>query len=215
MISTIFALPYQLARLPLAFVDERLSDKMSETSIPRVALDRALGTADQFAGTLLRNQDIAGRGTERLHRSRKLVTAAKLEAKADVTRQEAREVATVGWQDAVRKRDAAEERVVTGLREADAEEVQGKQQATATARKAAAAKKAAADKRAQSRANAVDERKKTVATAAAAKKRAAQREAKNELDAVREKKQTAAQKRADAERLGALTEAKKTQRKQQ
>ena len=58
MISTLIALPYELARLPLAIVDNGLSSRLPETSGPRVALDRAIGSADKLAGALLRNDQI-------------------------------------------------------------------------------------------------------------------------------------------------------------
>lgn len=51
-------------------------------------------------------------------------------------------------------------------------------------------------------------------SAVEAKKQAAQHEAKSELDDARATKQAAAESRADAERLSDLTEAKRSQRKQ-
>ncbi|MGY2876245.1 hypothetical protein ACVW00_003435 [Marmoricola sp. URHA0025 HA25] len=214
MISTVIALPYELARLPLALVDEKLSERLSETSIPRVALDRALGSADRLAGTVLGNPEIAGRGAERLARSRTLVTAAKLEGRAAGKRQQAREVVEAGFEEAARERDEAEGRVVAGLEEADSVEARGRQQARAGARKTAAGKKAAADRRAESRTRTVEQRKKNVESAAGARKKAAQLKAANELDEARQAEQKASEKHADAERLGDLAEATKAQRTQ-
>ena len=37
----------------MGFDDSRLSEKLSETSAPRVTLDRAIGSADKLAGSLL------------------------------------------------------------------------------------------------------------------------------------------------------------------
>ncbi|MEP7088497.1 MAG: hypothetical protein ABI776_00210 [Nocardioidaceae bacterium] len=79
MISTVIALPYEIARLPLVLVDHRLSDRLPETSGPRLTLDRTIGSVDKLAGTLLGNRDIAQRGADRLERSDKLMTAARLE----------------------------------------------------------------------------------------------------------------------------------------
>jgi hypothetical protein len=213
-ISALIAVPYKLARLPLVVIDSSLSDRLSETSVPRVTLDRAIGSADKLAGALLRDQDIARIGAERIARSQKLVTAAKLEQQADSRREQARETLTEGREEAAEKRKAAEQRAVSGLDEADAAEARGKQHAKARAAKTAAAKKSAAKKRAVSRASAVERRKAHVDSAAEAKKRAAQRKAKAELDDARETKQAAADARADAERLSDLTEAKKQDRKQ-
>lgn len=214
VISTFITAPYKLARLPLVLIDNTLSERLPETSAPRVTLDRALGSADKLAGALLRDDEIAKSGAERIERSEKLVTAARLEQQADAKRVQARETLTEGRQVASQKRKAATDRVVTGLDEADAVEARGKQEAKAKAQKAAAAKKSAARKRAASRASTVEQRKTRVETAAEAKKKAAQRKAQAELDDARKTKQSAAQARADAERLSELTEAKKQERKQ-
>jgi hypothetical protein len=214
MISTLIALPYELARLPLAIVDSSLSHRLPETSGPRVTLDRALGSADRLAGAVLRNRDIATRGAERIERSDKLLTAARLEQEAATRREQARETASDGRRKAAQKRKAAQQRLASGLEEADAAEARGKQEAEATAARTASAKKAAADQRAAGRKATAQQRKGRVDSAAEAKKKAAQREAKAELDDARETKQSAAAARADAERLSGLTEAKKQERKQ-
>ena len=75
MISTLIALPYEIARSPLAIAENRLSRRLPETAGPRVTLNRAIGSADKLAGTLLGNRAIAQRGADRLERSDKLVTA--------------------------------------------------------------------------------------------------------------------------------------------
>jgi hypothetical protein len=213
MFSNLIALPYEAARLPLSIVDKAVGDRLPETSAPRVALDRTLGSADRLAGSVLRNPAIARRGAERLDRSDKLVTAARLEQEAEARREQARETAVSGAKEAAQKRKAAQQRVTSGLDDADAAEARGKQQAAARARKTAAAKKAAADKRAQGRTATAEQRRKGAESAADAKTKVAQRRAKNELDEARAKKQAAAESRADADRLEKLTETKKQQRR--
>jgi hypothetical protein len=214
MIRTLVAIPYELVRLPFALVDNRLSDRLSETSTPRVTLDRALGSADKLAGSLLGNRYIARRGADRLERSEKLLTVNRLEEEAATRREEARETLATGRREAVQKRKAAQNRAASGLDEAAAAEARGKQQARATARKTAATKKAAADKRAASRTATIEQRRARVDSAAEAKKRTAQRQAKDELSEARKSKQSAAESRADAARLRDLAEAKKQARKQ-
>ena len=93
MFSTLIALPYELARLPLALVDRGLSARLPESSGARVMMDRAFGTTDKLAGSLLGNRVIAQRGADRLERSDKLVTAEFLEQEAATRREEAREAA--------------------------------------------------------------------------------------------------------------------------
>jgi len=214
MIRTLVAIPYELARLPFALVDNRLSDKLSETSAPRVTLDRAIGSADKLAGSLLGNRFIARRGADRLERSDKVLTVARLEEEASTRREQARETLAAGRREAAQKRKAAQNRAASGLDEAAAAEARGKQQARATAKKTAATKKAAADKRAASRTATIEQRKSRADAAAQTKKRAAQRQAKDELSEARKSKQSAAEARADADRLKDLAEAKKQERKQ-
>jgi hypothetical protein len=214
MIKTLITFPYELARLPLVIVDNRLSEKLSQTSRPRVALDRTIGSADKLVGSLLGNRDIGARGADRLERSDKRLTTARLEQEADTRREQARETAEAGRREAAQKRKKAQDRAASGLEEADAAEARGKQAATAKAAKTAVAKKAAADQRAESRAATVERRKKSVDSAADARKQAAKQTAKAELDDARETKQSAAEARADAERLRDLAEVKKQERKQ-
>lgn len=213
MINQLISLPYKAARLPLTVADKALGDRLPETSAPRVALDRTLGSADKLAGSVLRNRVIARQGAERLDRSGKLLTATRLEAEADARREEARETAVSGTQEAARKRKAAQEHVAKGIDEADEVEERGERQAEEQAAKAAAAKKAAANQRAQARRGSAEQRKKSAESAANAKTKAAQRKAKKELDDARESKQSAAEARGDAERLEELTEAKKQARR--
>ena len=115
MISTLIALPYELARLPVVIVDQNLSDRLPESSGPRLGLDRAIGSADKLAGALLGNRAIARRGADRLERSDKLVTAARLELEAEARREQAQQVAAVGRRQAAAKRRAARSRVAASL----------------------------------------------------------------------------------------------------
>jgi len=213
-ITALIALPYELARMPVVLVDDRLAGRLPEDSVPRVTLDRAIGSADRLAGSLLRNSDIARRGADRIERSSKLATAARLEREAATRREQAQETAVSGRQEAARKREAARDQVTSGLAEAEVVEAQKKQEAEARAEKLAADKKAAADQRAAKRAATIEKRKDRAESAAEAKKKAAQRGARAGLEEARESRQSASEARDDAERLSNLTEAKKQERKQ-
>ena len=89
MIRTLIALPYEIARLPLAIVDRNVADRLPETSASRVTLDRAIGSVDRIAGAVLRNEHIARRGADRIDRSAKLIAAAQLEEEAAARRTQA------------------------------------------------------------------------------------------------------------------------------
>jgi hypothetical protein len=213
MISTVIALPYELARLPFAVLDTSLA-ALAEESAPRLTLNRAIGVSDRFAGAVLRNGKIAQRGADRIERSRKLQLATQLEREAATRREQAHDTAIAGTRRATAQRNAAQVRAVSGLKEADAAESRGKTQAKAKAAKTASAKKAAATKRAAARTATVEKSEARVDAAAQAKKQAAQRAAKAELDGARRTKQAATRSRADADRLTQLADAKKQQRKQ-
>src|SRR5436190_1411349 len=94
LINTLIALPYEIARQPVVLADKKLSNKLPESLSTRV--DWALGSADRVAGAVLRNRDIAQRGTERVQRATTLLTAARLEDKADARREQAERVADAG-----------------------------------------------------------------------------------------------------------------------
>lgn len=212
MISELIALPYELARKPLAAADARLSDKLPDSIGARVGW--ALGTTDKLAGTLLHNPDIAQRGAERVERSGKRLTAAGLEAEAQARREQARETQKAGREEAARKRQEAQQTAASGLDEADEVEARRTKEAEERAAKAAADKKAKADKRAAERKSAAESHKEQTDSAAQAKQKAAQRKAKAELDDAREDEQAAGVTRADADRLEQLAAAKKQERKE-
>ena len=213
MISNLVSLPYRLARLPVELLDHTVSDMLPEDSGLRLTLDRTIGSADKLAGTLLRDPDIAKRGADRVERAVQLRTASRLEAEAAADRDEARETAVEGRREADEKRKAAQERVASGLDQAETTEARGKEQAKVKAAKTASAQKAAADKRAANRTATAEERKARVGSQAEAKKQAAQRAADAEMEEARETWEAAAEARTDAERLSDLTETKKQQPK--
>lgn len=214
MISTLVSIPYEIARLPLALVDSKLSDKLPETSTPRVTLDRALGSADKIAGRLTGNRNIAQRGTDRLDKLEKLVTAARLEQDAAAKRDQADETFREGRQQAAQKRKTAQARIASAPAKAEAAEVRGKQEAKLQARTTAAAKKKSADDRAVKVVESAEQQKQRKEAAALARRKAAQRKAKAKADEARATEKAAAEARADAEQLSDLTEAKKQERKQ-
>lgn len=209
MISTLAALPYELARLPLTALDGVLSRQLPESSPPRTTLSRAIGSADKLAGALMRNNEIADRGNDRLERATNLAKVEQLETDAEARREEARETAEVARQEAARKREVAADLAATALVEAKKAEAKGKQKAAASAKKTAAAKKAAANKKAASRTATVQKRKATVDATAETKKKASRNEAKILLGEARESKEAAAKARADAETLSEITDSEK------
>jgi len=213
MIDKLIRFPYELSRLPLLVVDQGLSGRLRETSMPRVVIDRALGSGDKVVGALLRDPEITRRGSERLERSAKLVTADRLDREAGVRRQEARDTAAAGRQEAAARREEAQDTAAAGLQEADAVEARGTRQAEEDARARATVEKDAADRRAATRAESAEKRKLAKQEAADTDEEAARRAAEADLDEADRTETEAGESRADAERLSDLTEAKKQERK--
>lgn len=214
MISTLIAIPYKVARTPLALIDSTLSDRLPETSLPRTALDRVIGTSDKLAGTVLRDHQLAESGADRIERSATLRKAARFEHKADARRSQAQRVSSEAFEEAAQKRASADDRAADSFRMAADVEARGKQEARAEAKRTAAEKTNAADQKAANREATIEQRKQNVVSAADAKKKRAQRKTKAKADDARKADQAAAQSRADADRLENLTEAKKQERKQ-
>ena len=214
MISTLIALPYELARLPLVVVDDSLSDRLSETSGARVTLDRTIGSADQLVGALLRNRNIAERGADRIERSDKLLTAARLEeeAAAAASRPARRPPPAVGRPP--QKRKAAQDRAASGLDEADAAEARG--QAGGQGARREGRRRQEGRSRPASR---QPHRHRGAAQAAGRVSGGGEEEgraARGQDRARRRPREQAGRRRgrADAERLSDLTEAKKQARKE-
>lgn len=214
MISTLIALPYAAARLPLTVIDRGLTSRLPESSAVRLTVDRTIGTADRAAGAFLHHDALTARGTARIERVDALVEATRLQKQADERRAAAERVADDGRREAEQKRQAAAERVASGATEATKAERQGKEQATRKAQTKASEKKVAADEVAARRTETVEQRKDRVASAAEAKKKAARTKAKAGLDEAKKAKKAATEAHADAEVLDDLVEAKKDERTQ-
>ena len=195
MTNNLLTIPYKLARLPIGLVDERVTERLPEGSAPRTAIDRALGSADKLAGSLLRDPDLAARGAERIERSERLAAAAHLEAEAEALREDAQDRASAGLQDA----DEIEERRSAQAREAADQEAERK--------------KAAAAKRAEARRADAEKRKQREQEAAEATKQSAQDDAKQRLEDAAQTTRSARSKKVDAEQLEELADAKAEQRR--
>lgn len=209
---TLLVLPYQLARTPLSLIDSQLARRLPTDSRPRIVFDRALGSFDQLAGRWLDNASIAERGTNRVARADKIVTAAQLEQQAADLRGSAKATARQGKQEATAKASQARDKVVGGARAAQATERDGKRAATAAARAKAAREKKQADERAQQRVASAEQSRKNAEASATARATQAKKAAKAKLDDVSTERKNAADTRRDADQLGELATAKRDTR---
>lgn len=209
---TLLALPYEIARAPLAVIDTQIAQRLPQDSLPRLAFDRALGSYDQFAGRLLANKAIVEQGTDRITRSGKLAEALTLENDAAAKREQAQQAGSAGRRSARELREAAQQRVADGLDVADATERRGKQAAATGARRQAAKDKQAVQERTEQRTTSIRRQARQSDQVANARQTAARKAAEAKLDDAAQTRKAARATRADADKLGDLTDAKKDAR---
>ncbi|MFL6089733.1 MAG: hypothetical protein ACJ71Z_06305 [Aeromicrobium sp.] len=214
MIRTLIAIPYKVARAPLAIIDSTLAERLPETSLPRTTMDRLIGSSDKVVGALLGDSGLAERGVDRLERAHTLRQAGKFEHEADRKRDQAQQTVADAQEQAAQKRETAEERAAEALNVAEMAEARGEREARANAKKAAARRQAAADQQVANRVEMIDQQKQRVESAAEARKRTAEREAKAKIGEARKSDQSAAESRAQAEQLSDLVDAKERERKE-
>jgi len=150
------ALEYKALRLPATLIESQVVVRfLAEDSALRLGFEKALGTIDEKAGSLLGNASLASRGHALRRRSEILEKAVALEAKAEARTEAAEAKLQASTQSAEQKRDAARkaqrEGVQEALREEQAEKRRVEQEAAA---KLQAEKKRVADE-ARAKANAV------------------------------------------------------------
>lgn len=200
---------YQLARVPLQLLEDRVVSRMDEESPARLLYERSMGRLDVTVGSVLGASDVQRRGAALIERSDALGRAATLETAADRAVEEAK----------ADLKDASE--AATLVREEAAAE---KQQEFVAARADAARQKVAAIREADER---VDQVKKQADDAAAKRKEAADAARRKEEQKIRAaekgteavadakakdaaaKRADAAAKRGQADRVEQLVEAKK------
>lgn len=209
----LLALPYQLARTPLALLDAKVAQRLAPDSPPRLVFDRALGSLDWLAGRVLRNSDIAERGAGRAARADKLATAVTLEQEAAERRRAAADAAQEGRQTVADKRKAAQDQARDGVQEAAATERDGKRAAADDARAREASAKKEAEARKKQRLSVVENERDRAEAVADARVSGARKVAKAKLSDVTEQRNTADAERGAADKLGELADEKKAARK--
>jgi hypothetical protein len=117
-VRTLMYLPYQAARAPLALLDAQLVRRLRDDSPPRLALEQVLGSIDEVAGRLLKDENIERRGTDLRHRAGKVIHARQLEHQAAARRAGATQTLQKARLKAAKSRTYAQNRQRESLREA-------------------------------------------------------------------------------------------------
>jgi hypothetical protein len=209
---TILRFQYQLVRVPLQLIEDRVVAKMDAEAPARLVYERSLGVLDATIGNALGDPRLKRRGASLAKRSDELARASRLEADANEK---------VTQADAELK--ASRQEVVEDVQDARV----AKEQAVDDARTAAEERKRAATEAAQKRAGAT---KKEADEAAARLKRSAETAKRNDeqriesvekrvtaaadtkLEDARAKRDAAQGKRADADRVEQLADVEKQKR---
>lgn len=204
---------FNLARRPLQLIESQVVVRYlpADTSARR-SYERMLGALDGFAGRSLGDGAALDRSRALEARDQAVVAAEKLEAQATRLGEQAQgkaddEVA------ATRRRSEATRttaRKVTGTR---AQATKDRQQASAQADRQAAAAKAAVDARATARRRNTEEARRSTQEGIAEREARATAPAKETLERAADTKKAATQQKADADRLGELSNAEKEQRR--
>ncbi len=203
--KAVAALEYKALRLPATLIESQVVVRfLAEDSAVRLGFERAVGTLDEKAGTLLGNDQLASRGHALRRRTEVLGLAVELEAKAEARTEQAdaklRAVQADAEQTREQARKAQRDGVQETLREEQAEKRRVEQEAAARLK---AEKKRVADE-ARAKAQAVtaqlDAQERRIEQTTAARTAAPRAQLS---DAVREKK-TADAERTKADRLAQL-----------
>src|SRR4051812_20924949 len=129
------ALEYRALRLPATFLETQVARFLAEDSALRLGFEKALGTLDEKAGSLLGNEDLSTRGHALRRRSEILGKAVALEEKADARKTAAAAKLEAGKKAAATTREQAtqaqRDQVNETLRDEQAEKTRAERQAKA------------------------------------------------------------------------------------
>jgi hypothetical protein len=210
---TLLRLPYQAARTPLAVLDMKLVKRLPADSRPRLAFERFVGSIDEVAGRMLNDCRVEKHGTEVRERADTLSEAVGLEQDAAQRRSAAEKTIHDAEQQASELREDARRRQREGVQAAVQNEQKEKQAAVRRARAQAAASKRQAEAKAASRLETVEQQRQRAETRAGVRTAQATAQAKSSVADAAQKKATARGRRAQADQLGELSEAKQQDRK--
>ncbi|MCV7420345.1 IF2 family translation initiation factor [Mycobacterium yunnanensis] len=210
---TILRLQYQLVRLPLQLIEERVVSRLDAEAPARLVYERSLGVLDATVGNALGDARLKRTGASLAKRSDELARAARLE---DAANEELRR--------AEADLRASRENVVDEVRDARAQREQSVDEAAAAAEKRTRAAADAAQRRAGATKKEADDIAARLTKQAEAAKRADEQRiesvekrvtaaAEDTLDDARQKQDAARAKRADADRLEELADTEKEKRR--
>jgi hypothetical protein len=208
----VMRIQYEIARLPLGLVAERVFSRMDSEAPARLCVERSLGMLDMTAGTALRNPELKDRGAALIERSDQLRRAARLDAAATENIKQAGASVRATREQAVQQREDARAEKASAAKQARQEAQNRKRAAVEETEKRVAAGKKRADADAAQRQGAVEAAKREEDSIIDAAEQSAVAAADAKLEDARDVHAEAVDKRAKADRIEELADAEKEQR---
>lgn len=210
---TVLRLQYQIIRIPLQLLEDRVVSRLETEAPARLLYERSLGALDAAIGNALGDRRLAHDGVVLAERSAARGRAAQLEAEAEAEQRQADQRLRAVHDEAVQERQdahsAKQEAVSGALEEAD----ERQRSAAADAKKQAdAAQRRAAEDAARKKESVEAAKRRELDQIRAAEKTVTD-DAQSKRDAARTKRADAADKRATADRVENLADAERQQRR--
>ncbi|MCU1673617.1 MAG: putative translation initiation factor, family protein [Frankiales bacterium] len=210
---TVAALEYKALRLPATLLQSQVVVRfLDDDSKLRLGFEKALGTLDEKAGSLLANDALTDRGRVLRRRSEVLAKAVELEEVADQRKQAAEATLREGTKKAQKTRERAKAQQGQGVQQALQEEQADKARAERAANARAQAEKKRVEDRTRAKVQSVTSQLDAQEARIDATERARTAAPVAQLTEAVSGKKTADAERRKAERLAALADAEKQNR---
>jgi hypothetical protein len=203
---------YQLARLPLQLIEERVVARMDSEAPARLIYERSLGLLDTTVGNALGAPEWERRGAALIERSDQLRRAARLDAAATENIKQAGSNVKVTREAAAQEREDAHAEKERDIREARQDAQNRKRAAVESAEERIAAGRKQADGAAAQRKRAVEAAKQEEEAEIRAAERSVTAAADVRLKDAQKERGAAVSKRAQADRIEELADTEKEQR---
>jgi hypothetical protein len=209
---SILRFQYQLVRIPLQVIEDRVISRMNGEAPGRLIFERSLGVLDATVGNALGDPRLRRRGTALVERSDTLAKAATLDAKAASEQQRAEIDLQATREGAAEQMDEARRAKQRAIDETRVAADDRKRAISDAAQKRTAAARQQADVAATERKNRVEAANADEKRRIEADQKKATTAAKSKLESAQAQRNKADDKRSTADRVEQLADAEKRKR---
>lgn len=203
---------YQLARLPLRLIEDRVIVRMGEEAPARLFYERSLGVLDATVGHVLGDAKLEKRGSVLADRSDMLSRAARLDAVAAQKEEHADAELKAQRDNVIDEQEQAREEKKREVDAARSEADDRKRAAAVAAQARTAARKQRVDELTAQRKDSIEDSKRAAQARIQAGEENASAAAESKLEDAQAKRSEAESKRVQADRLASLADAEKQKR---